>query len=112
MVRNGKFEWLIFTLILVLVIGCGCGKSSTIPQGVKVTPAYAEGRELYLQVDTREEAERIAELYEISLVDFNYEVAVFHTNEPPEDVIARGKQNNWPQLSINSLKEYSDESQK
>ena len=108
-----KAKGLLVTLASAFIICCGCcgcGKQTIGQAGVKVTPAYQKGRELYLQIETKKEAERIAKLYEISLVDFNYGVAVYHTGENPEDVIARGEKNNWPRLSINFTHKLSEHS--
>ena len=118
MKRAGGQKWLVIAAALFLLICCGCGKGQPVTQGgritpgVRATPAYAEGRELYRQVETQEEAEKTAELYGITLVHFGYGVAVFHTDENPEDVVARGKQNGWPPLSINPVHEFSDKSYK
>lgn len=51
--------------------------------------------------DDEQQAAEIAELYGITLTGFAEGVATFHTDEPPQTVIARGKQNGWPTLSEN-----------
>ena len=65
---------------------------------------YAEGRELTAMVQTEEEAQRIAELYGIELVSYKFGLAAFHTEEDPNEVIRRGKENGWPTLEINYLR--------
>ena len=60
-----------------------------------------EGKELLALVETEEEALRIAELYGIELVSFQYGVAAYHTEEDPVAVIRRGQENGWPALEIN-----------
>lgn len=64
---------------------------------------------LMATVDTEEEARDIAELYGITLVSFEYGVAVYQTEEDPIQVITRGQENDYPQLSLNLTRElYSD----
>lgn len=56
---------------------------------------------LMAMVDTEEEAEEIAELYGITLVSCENGVAVYQTEEDPMQVITRGQENDYPQLSLN-----------
>lgn len=59
-------------------------------------------------VDTQEEAQEIAELYGITLVSYENGVAAYHTDEDPFEVIARGNENGYPQLSINLIRTLQD----
>lgn len=59
-------------------------------------------------VDTQEEAQEIAELYGITLVSYENGVAVYQTDEDPFQVIARGDENGYPQLSINLIRTLQD----
>lgn len=59
-------------------------------------------------VDSQEEAQGIAELYGITLVSFENGVAVYQTEEDPFEVIARGDENGYPQLSINFIRTLQD----
>ena len=52
--------------------------------------------------DTEEEAERIAGLYGIELVNFSYGVAEYETTKNPQELIALGEKNNYPALSTNN----------
>lgn len=52
--------------------------------------------------DTKEEAERIAGLYGIELVNFSYGVAEYETTKNPQELIALGEKNNYPALSANN----------
>ncbi|MBR1456020.1 MAG: hypothetical protein IJ594_02515, partial [Oscillospiraceae bacterium] len=63
----------------------------------------AEGRELFTLADSEEEAQQLAELYGIELVEFGNGVATFHTEEPPAEVVARGQANGWPLIEVNYL---------
>ncbi len=77
----------------------GCGRPQTIqPADVNV----AEGRELLCLAENQQEAERIAEQYDIELVSFRDGVAVFHTEEDPVKVINYGISQNYTQLSLNT----------
>lgn len=60
-----------------------------------------EGAELLCLVETKEEAQKIADLYGIELVDFGYGLATFHTDRDPEEVISEGLEKGYPELSIN-----------
>ncbi len=109
---------LLCTLILAVVFGCACGRAQSakptaapvVTQAPVEKPAAAptpvgnqttEGEELVALAETEEEAKAIAEQYGIELVSFSYGVATFHTEEDPQDVIARGEKNGWPTLSLN-----------
>jgi hypothetical protein len=59
--------------------------------------------ELICLADTKEEAEGIASLYGITLYSFDAGVAVFKTNEDPESVIKRGRDNGYPDLDLNYI---------
>jgi len=48
-----------------------------------------------------EEAKDCANLYGIELIAFNFGVAVFTTEDNPEELIVNGKKNGWPPLSVN-----------
>ena len=70
---------------------------------VQSTPSSneAKGRELMAIVSSAEEAREIAELYGIELVEEQYGIAVFHTDEDPSSVVQRGIDNGWPAIGIN-----------
>lgn len=55
--------------------------------------------------DSEEAAEEIAELYGITLVTCENGIAVYQTEEDPMQVISRGQENNYPQLSLNLKRE-------
>ena len=91
---------------------CGCKKqvqfdksntnyspSSSSPSLSSVS--IAEGKELFSVADSREDAETIAELYSVELVEYINGVASFHTEEDLNAVIQRGAEHGWPLLEIN-----------
>ena len=76
----------------------------TAPSGTEI----AQGAELLMLADTREEAEETATLYGIELVSYQYGVATFHTEENPQTVISRGIENGWPRLDLNTIMRLDD----
>lgn len=102
------------TVVMVLSALSGCGNSQgsiQIDASELDRPGSDENglREVYedgqlmCEAESRREAEEIAELYGITLVEFLGNVAVFYTEENPDDVIRRGQENDWPELSLNFI---------
>lgn len=60
-----------------------------------------EPKELLALTASKEEAEEIAGLYRITLKSFSDGVAVYITDQDPSDLIAFGKRNGYPTLSVN-----------
>lgn len=92
-------------LCLVGITGCSRNIPEPIPaasSGPEAPVHIQEGRELMCLAENRAEAQNIADTYEIELVSFAYGVAVFHTEETPADVIRRGHENGWKELSVNT----------
>lgn len=63
---------------------------------------------LMAAVETDALAQEIAEQYNIELVSYENGIALYRTEEDPFEVIARGKQNGYPQLSINFVRTIDD----
>ena len=107
-------QFLIFLLAAALLCLCGCSRSSQtefLPKQETepaletetretIQPTVPEGQ-LLCVAETREEAEEIAELYGIELIRYQEELAVYSTGEDPREVIRRGQENGWPELSLN-----------
>jgi len=55
------------------------------------------------EAESLEEAEELAELYGITLVDYKNGLARFYTEEDPREVILRGRDNDWPKLVLNRV---------
>ena len=89
---------ILLLLLLAALLFSGCGSYKMEAGTAAVNP---DGQLLCL-VETREEAENLAALYGIALVDFGEGVAVFYTEEDPDAVIARGLENGWQELSLNT----------
>lgn len=69
----------------------------------------AEGEELVCLAATREDAQKIADMYGITLVTFDQGVATFHTEDNPADIIAMGAEKGYPPLELNSIVTAYDE---
>lgn len=63
---------------------------------------------LMSEAETEEEAREIAEQYGIEFISFENGIALYHTEEDPFEVIARGQENGYPQLSVNFIRTGDD----
>lgn len=119
-------------LVLLSVTGlCGCGGNRELTRITtnndlsslqKLEPIDADGSpvdsagnnnssatELVALADTREEAEKIAELYGIELNTYSYGVATYTTDKNLQELIDLGVENNYPALTPNYEVELHDE---
>ena len=107
-------KYFLFLLLpLMLAALCACRRevplpskpepSITSPTG-ETSPLYDQDAPLIGAAETREEAEKIAALYGITLVDFSHGAALYHTDEDPREVIRRGRENGWPELTLNYVR--------
>ena len=106
---------LIAVLLMALLGGCTAKEpTATAPSNptqqeagtVYTEPIYAEAQ-LLGEAGSRKDAEELAELYGITLVEYKNGVARFHTEEDPREVIRRGKDNGWPELVLNRISHLS-----
>lgn len=102
---------LAFGLLLLLSAGLfGCGSSGkltgiTADDDLPTVPSdhiSSTVTEMTALADTREEAEKIAELYGIELSTYSYGVAVYVTDKTPEELMELGRDNHYPSLTPNS----------
>jgi len=63
--------------------------------------------QLLATLESREEAEAVAELYGITLLKYQDSLAIFCTEENPWEVISRGEAKGWPELSLNDIQTIS-----
>ena len=95
----------ILSAVLACIMLCSCGKTEVLPNTITSLPAeYSAEEPLMCSAESREEAEAIAEQYDITLVNFSHGVATFYTEEKPVEVIQRGIEKGWPELSLNLIK--------
>ena len=64
---------------------------------------YSREEPLICSAESQEEAQQIAQQYGIRLVDYSYGVATFYTEEDPAEVIRRGIEAGWTELSLNQI---------
>lgn len=91
----------VMCLLAALFCG-GCRERASIPAGTAGGAVASDGQ-LIASAQTREEAEQIAALYGIALVDFQAPLALYRTEEDPDEVIRRGEQMGWPRLEKNHV---------
>jgi len=53
--------------------------------------------------DSEREAKECAKLYGIELISYSYEVAVFRYDGDIDELLAKGEENGWPELSRNHM---------
>ncbi len=106
-------RYIIIAICIIAAGTLGCGqKNETLKKTgdsadvLTLSSGMAEnavkGRELICLTGDEEDAKKTAQLYGIELVEFANGVASFHTEEEPAEVIKRGMDNGWPELSVNS----------
>ena len=93
----------LLTALALWLLLPGCAKQEPVLNAPAPVASYAEGRELMAAAETREDAEALAALYGVELVDYREGLALFHTDEDPAVVKQRGIQNGWQELEINAL---------
>ena len=64
-------------------------------------PIVDEPHTLIANAKTEEEAKEIAELYEMELLRFQNNVALFRTDKDPAELIQWGKEQGYPTIGIN-----------
>lgn len=97
----------VLSLVLTLLAnlwGCKEDAQYIAPNAV----SFSQEEPLMAEVESREEAEEIAELYGITLVRYDTRLATFYTQEDPLEVIRRGEEQGWPQLSLNTVQKAMD----
>ena len=106
------YKWLIGAIGVGLLGGilAACGTDKNAPLNLITVDDMAvkteDGRvELIALVDTEEEAQEIADLYEIELLSFSESVAVYATDQDPHELIALGQEKGYPLLSINQIQQ-------
>ena len=72
-------------------------------QPIEVKQDVVEGEELMCLCENEQEAKEIATLYEIEFVSFANSVATFTTDKDLGEVIQKGKDNGWTELSVNHV---------
>lgn len=115
MKRKRTWLWCVIIVVILIAIAGLAGWKMGLFEKIFVKRYEAErememtaavqGKELMALASSEEEAEEIAFLYNIELVSYADGVAVYTTEEPVRDVILRGKEEGYPELSINFIRE-------
>lgn len=93
-------------LTVLLLLFCACGKEPA--EDIAASgPGVDPNGQLFCVAEDQAQAEEVAALYGISLVEFGEGVAVFYTEEDPGTVIERGLAKGWPELSLNSMDSFA-----
>ena len=116
---NKKMMTITAVFLIVIVTGltgwyiafCKLGVGPAFPflvsaktRGDDTMPAEIAEQPLMALARTREEAQEVAELYEIELYSFEEGVAVYATDRDPYDVIVEGDKKGYPPLSVNYVR--------
>lgn len=110
----GVKKKLIFVIVFaaVLVLGLGAAfflkpkeKEVQLEKNLEKNPIQQETWELICMVETKEEAEKLADAYGIELIKYNEKVAVFQTDKSAKEIIEIGKEKDLPELSANNIVE-------
>lgn len=75
----------------------------------QMQPMQIADNPLVAIADTQKEAEDIAEQYGITLVSYENGTAVYQTEEDPYEVIARGQENGYHELSVNYVRRVEED---
>lgn len=108
---------LCLSLLLTALLICGCQRSApaattgiaqtqltTAPSETTAPPettAPALYENLTAWAASQEEARSIAESYGIELCSYAANIATFHTDDDPYQVVRRGREQGLPELSVN-----------
>lgn len=97
-------RWLAAALALGLgAFGWACrgdGGAQLQPSGTFPMDYNREEPLLFL-ADSLEEAQAVGAQYGITLLSYDFGLAVYGTQENPMEVIRRGREQGWPELSLN-----------
>lgn len=75
--------------------------AAIMPPNAASDETETQSTELVALADDEEQAQEIAALYQIELLSFSDGVAVYTTDQEPGELIALGKQNGYPLLTVN-----------
>ena len=72
-----------------------------LPPNTASDDTETQATELVALAEDEEQAREIATLYQIELLSFSEGVAVYATDQDPNELIALGKENGYPLLTVN-----------
>lgn len=98
----------ILSAALACLMLCACGKEEAPLGALSTVPVrYSKEAPLICSASSQEEAEAIAEQYGITLVEYSDGTAAFYTDEDPREVIRRGIEQGWTELSLNRISQFN-----
>lgn len=83
-------------------------QQTTAPSETSTPPETTDGalyENLTAWASSQEEARSIAESYGIQLCSYAANIATFHTDDDPHQVVRRGREQGLPELSVNGQAE-------
>lgn len=89
---------IVLPVLLLALLGCSRKEVPLMPLETETA-----GGRLVCSAETEEQAQAIAELYGIELVDYQHGLALYLTEEDPYTVIKRGRDQGWPELSLDHM---------
>ena len=113
--RMKYMKWMILGAVCLAVLGAGVliYQKSVAAREVKIedirknvpfdevgTDTAALETRMTALVETQEEADQIAELYQMELLSYSYGIAVYLTDHDPQELIKTGKENGYPEISV------------
>lgn len=105
MKNNMKITLLIVGVIvlaaLVLLLVCSRGKREQVVVEPVISDDIDTRTPLFAFADTMEEAEKIAELYDIEFIGFSDGVATYHTDKNLSEIVEKSNEDNNPKLYLN-----------
>ena len=92
----------IFAVVAVAGLGAAFWMKPVIREAqIDSVPMQQDKLELIGMADSKEEAEKLAEDYEIELISYSEKVAVFQTDKSYDEILEIGKNKKLTELSIN-----------
>lgn len=91
-------------ITVVVVVGLGAAfliKPIRKDAQLDSVPIQQDKLELIGMADSKEEAEKLAEDYEIELISYSEKIAVFQTDKSYDEILEIGKKKKLTELSIN-----------
>ena len=99
MMKTIVFALLIGTLAAFSALGLSAGKTDPAPAAAETAaPAAEHTPNLSFWADDEADIDRVSELYGIECVFREGHMALYYTEEDPQEVIARGDAAGWPHL--------------
>lgn len=98
--------------VILLVFGMLVGFSKKNKQVVVAEPMHYDSVDvdapLFALTDTKEEAEKIAEFYDIEFIGFSDGVATYYTDKDLPEIVEKSNEDDNPRLYLNYKRNITD----